>query len=276
MRFVVVLLLFSSIGYAQDAVQVTWSADLAYFVQEGMRDAEDNTYLSLTGCEGLCSSAALIKIDSNYELLWGVQLGNTENPRIYFIDFDENQNVIFAGEYQVEVETEEGIITEPIKFVGKINQNGDVLWINEFQVGPLYGLSSLSVGGNGDIIITIDLALFETPAQIIGFNQVGDLLFERSIGGDFFVNLRGTISLGNNLFFSHGQIPLGGELNPFVGVHSSTEFLWATRYYHATDHLSPTNIIKMAENKLIATGSTTDFWGEGNITEGYVIEFDTL
>ncbi|GAB4301131.1 MAG: hypothetical protein Kow0068_24170 [Marinilabiliales bacterium] len=132
----------------------------------------------------LATNYYVIKLDTNYNVLWTFNLGGNE-PYIYGLAIDETDQIYITGEYsynhiiynQLDVNTSFNNQFSNI-FIAKLSENGDLIWHKE--IGQDLGSASNASNHSYDISYDNSLGLIIT-GNISGNMTFGDTVFNSFI-----------------------------------------------------------------------------------------------
>ncbi len=162
------------------------------------------------------SRGALIKLDSNGNVLWEKSIANF-SCRLYITTKLEGNKFIIGGN------TENNFI--PIKpIILKIDSNGNFLWGKTFNEGKINSITTIN-----------DEKLIVCGSNLISvISGGGDIILSRSLSKSN-VNILSTLSLKNNELLFMGYTYLQSEPERFfiLKTEGELEFIWAkkcTRY----------------------------------------------
>lgn len=148
------------------------------------------------------------KMDISGNVLWSKQFKSEGQSTIRsrFINTDSQGNIYFLAFFTGSVDLGGSFLYAPESggcFIGKLDPNGNTIWIKDFYPGDLSNTKSrLDIDESGNIYV------ISNTSKLIKFNQAGEIQFEQDFPAR---TLQSVLTYGNDVF-------LAGELQPgFVG-----------------------------------------------------------
>lgn len=103
------------------------------------------------------------KLDANGNFVWAKQLGGSSSDMSYALALDASGNIYITGQFQGTADFDPGAGTFYLTsssyndlFVCKLNSNGNFMWAKKFESTAEEQGNSLTIDGNGNILITGD------------------------------------------------------------------------------------------------------------------------
>ncbi|WP_107037338.1 T9SS type A sorting domain-containing protein [Brumimicrobium mesophilum] len=226
------------------------------------------------------SDAWIVKIDAQGNLLWDKTIGGNAGDALVSIALDDNDNIYFSGSSESSIS---GVKTEDSfggydYWVLKLDQNGNILWDKtlggsgaEFSHYLIYSDNRLFVIGHS----TSDVSGTKTETSrgaidiwIAKLNQNGEVLMDKTIGGNYFDKVTGPIITESGELVMVGTSDSDISVEVTIASHNNSADFWIlvndtsdlsikNQYKIGSDlgDFSP-GILEIENNSLLLYGST--------------------